>query len=195
MSPTELFNNNQALVHSVYHRYFYQYPLEQEELVQEGLLALWIAAQKYDPTAAKFSTVAHTYIFNAMRRYIRDQTTCIHLSAREYEKNNADVYHKARYYVSLDQDIDAGGDSDITLHESLGGEEDDYKGATRSLIHQFISTVDSPRDKQLLTDYYIAQIENIKLQQKDLSKKYKLSQNRVSSLIKDANKKFQKFVS
>lgn len=193
MTPTELFQANQKLVYAVYHKRFNSYIPEKEELLQEGLLALWIAATTYNANLAKFSTYAYTCIYDAMSKYIRNHSTCIHLSAKEYEKKDRDTYHNARYYVSLDESRTE--DEEELLHNVIGGKDDDYRDITVDLINRFVDTIDNERNRELVREYYISKIDNTGLKQYELSEKYGISKNHASFIIRTESARFKEFIS
>lgn len=194
MNSEELFNNNQNLVYEVYRRKYGSYTPEKEELIQEGLLALWVASTSYKPEIAKFSTYAFMKIDCAMAKYIRNHSTCIHLSAREYEKNDHDTYKCARHYISLDAHID-DVDENETLHNFIGTAEDDYREVTKDLINRFVDTIDNERNRELVRDYYISQIDNTGVKQYEIAEKYGMSKANASLIIRTENARFQQFIS
>lgn len=194
MSPEELFNENQNLVYEIYNRKFATYTPEKEELIQEGLLALWVAATSYKPEIAKFSTYAFMKVECAMLKYIRNQSTCIHLSAREYEKNNKDTYKCARHYVSLDAHIDDIEENE-TLHNFIGSTEDDYTEVTKDLIDRFVNTIDNERNRELVKEYYISQIDNTGEKQYEIAERHGMSKANANLIIRTENRRFQQFIS
>ncbi|WP_339273550.1 sigma-70 family RNA polymerase sigma factor [Paenibacillus sp. FSL W8-0426] len=63
-----------------------RFPVELNDLVQEGWVGFLLAYQKYDPAReTEFSTVAHTYIINQIRKYIRDKVPLIRPPKQIYE--------------------------------------------------------------------------------------------------------------
>jgi RNA polymerase sigma factor (sigma-70 family) len=74
MTPEELFEQNKSLVHFIYSKHF---ALSQEiqswkdDILQEGLIALWKACKSYDEAKGfSFSTLACACIHSAMVTYI-----------------------------------------------------------------------------------------------------------------------------
>lgn len=65
MTPTELFEQNMNLVHFVLNQNFKRHAKD-EDLQQEGYIALWNACLHYDPTVATFATFAHRCIKNKL---------------------------------------------------------------------------------------------------------------------------------
>ena len=69
MTPKELFDRNQNLVGFCFKRCLGDYTAPDfEDIMQEGLLGLWQAAQRYDESReVKFTTFAVHYIFGIMK--------------------------------------------------------------------------------------------------------------------------------
>ena len=66
------FESNMMLVYAVFNRHFYMHREYEEDLIQEGMIGLLKAIEKFDESrGAKFSTYAYTVIRNEMRQYIR----------------------------------------------------------------------------------------------------------------------------
>ena len=64
MTPTELFNDNIDLA-SILAKKWHINGYDTDDLVQEGLIALWIASGRYDPSrGASFRTYASVCINN-----------------------------------------------------------------------------------------------------------------------------------
>lgn len=67
----ELFNSHVNLVYKIAHRMNYGY-LDVEDLIQVGLMALYEASLKYDPSYnTKFSTYASIYIIGSIKKELR----------------------------------------------------------------------------------------------------------------------------
>lgn len=68
------FESNQGIVYAVYNKHFTGFGYLQEDLIQEGLLALWKACSTFDESrGCTFSTYAFTVVANAMRMYLRKE--------------------------------------------------------------------------------------------------------------------------
>jgi RNA polymerase sigma factor (sigma-70 family) len=65
----KLFNKNIPLVHFLIDKNFPDY-IHDEDLYQEGCIALWKACLAYDPSVSKISTLAGKYIYNSSLKYI-----------------------------------------------------------------------------------------------------------------------------
>lgn len=64
------FNENQSLIPYVYHKWFHKYSKWQEDLFQEGYLALWRACCKFqDDGTIKFVTYATNCVYYQMVNY------------------------------------------------------------------------------------------------------------------------------
>lgn len=73
MTPEERFNQNQKLVPFIYAKYFQQDSQPwKDDLIQEGLIALWKSCKIYDETQGfLFSTLACACIHRAMCTYLK----------------------------------------------------------------------------------------------------------------------------
>lgn len=68
------FDSNQGIVYAVYNKHFAGFGYLQEDLIQEGLLALWKACSTFDESrGCTFCTYAFTVVANAMRMYLRKE--------------------------------------------------------------------------------------------------------------------------
>ncbi|WFB57502.1 sigma-70 family RNA polymerase sigma factor [Paenibacillus sp. BR1-192] len=83
----EVINENMGLVSSVALNWQARTKreLDMDDLMQEGIMGLMKAYQRYTPGEAKFSTFAHYYIKKYMFLYIRDHTRTIKPSRYYYE--------------------------------------------------------------------------------------------------------------
>lgn len=77
LAAEKLFNAYQSLVHRVYNDKFKQYEsnyIIADDLLQEGMIALWKACLNFDPErGVKFVTYAYTGIYQAMLCYAQRQ--------------------------------------------------------------------------------------------------------------------------
>lgn len=68
----ELFNSNIGLVYCIARRHWGRYCVEEEDLVQEGMLALWNLIDSYDDTrSSSFSSYASPIISNRLYDYVQ----------------------------------------------------------------------------------------------------------------------------
>ncbi len=146
----QVVEENMGLVHTIAHRYHSPY-LDYEDLVSLGKIGLIKAIQKFDATFdANFSTYAIPLIMGEMKRYFREEGMM--KISRKYYKIQKEVEKKMeecptwsideiasflsippedvilalegkKMPVSMESKID----EDLTLGDSLGEEEDDYK--------------------------------------------------------------------
>lgn len=81
MTSYELFDNNQKLVHYVINRHYYFSRNKEyyEDLVQQGMLGLWLACLNFDPSKSKFSTYALSYINGHILRFLRENVRSVRL--------------------------------------------------------------------------------------------------------------------
>lgn len=93
--PWQLVEQNQGLVWWMAKKMYPLYRqrglslLELDDFVQEGLLGLWRAAEKFDPAAGfQFSTYASFWIRRAMRRVVANQARVIRLPSEILAEQN-----------------------------------------------------------------------------------------------------------
>ena len=79
LTTEELIINNQALVYAIAKKYYYLVDWShQEDIVQEGMEGLVLAANRYEPSKGfRFSTFAYHYIQGHMRRFVREKIDII----------------------------------------------------------------------------------------------------------------------
>jgi RNA polymerase sigma factor (sigma-70 family) len=109
----ELVTDNQNLVHAVIHK-FYEGRDEYDDLFQIGCIGLWKAAERYDPSRAKFSTFATKYIFNAIGCYLRKK----HLATVPLETGIGEGLTIADTITDRTQDVE-GVLTKIVISENL----------------------------------------------------------------------------
>lgn len=68
----KLVEDNMNLVYFIISKYFPSY-IQNEDVIQEGMIGLCKAAMKYDETKCQFSTFASTCILNTIRQYFNKQ--------------------------------------------------------------------------------------------------------------------------
>ena len=131
-------------INLVYHLIKTNYPtfINNEDVVQEGMLGLCLAADKYDATKSKFSTFASRCILNQIRLYFRST-----------QKHN-DV-------LSYDKETEAP-DGGVTSFIELKVGEMDIDDAI-ILFHLFYETLDEKEQElvDLLPQYDVAEISDI----------------------------------
>ena len=99
-----LVTDNMNLVYWVLHTYYPNH-VKNEDVVQEGMLGLVIAADTWDETKSKFSTYATVCILNQIRPYFRRESR---------HMNN----------ISIDSEYTTDDGSKISLVEAIVGDED-----------------------------------------------------------------------
>ena len=123
-----LITDNMKLVYYLVSRYYPRY-IQNEDVIQEGMLGLVQAAAEWDETRSKFSTYASTCILNQIRYYFRR------------EKNQVDT-------VSLDEVCYVDEEENkMTIMDTLVGEED--VDLAESYFADFYQKLDD-RDKMIL---------------------------------------------
>lgn len=166
-TPEELFDANRGLVFHIAGRV--KIPKEEEDdMLQEGLLALWRAALGYDETTgSKFSTYAGVAIERAMVNYAERSWHRNHLSADPATHKRA---HKAAQgeepmrpgyerllqdFVSLDMTA-FNNDTDDTYGD-FASEEDDYSPIYNSMIRDDIEVAVMllpPQQREVAARYF-----------------------------------------
>ncbi|ERM91522.1 hypothetical protein O163_10135 [Caldanaerobacter subterraneus subsp. yonseiensis KB-1] len=97
----EIIERNMGLVVSTALKFSKTYMVELEDLIQEGVIGLIIAIEKFDYTKGfKFSTFAVPYIKQKIQRYIWKQSKTVHVSAKDYLKLNK-IYSLEQKYGDI----------------------------------------------------------------------------------------------
>ncbi len=133
MKNEELVVNNLPLAGHIAKRYRntgYEY----DDLVQEGMIGLMEAAEKFDPErGCRFSALAGVCIENSIRMYLRSQRKHGHCT------------------LSLDQEVCEGGGR---LEELVGFREDGLEDIwKRDLLARAIRTL-APEERELVRMHY-----------------------------------------
>lgn len=107
MTKQQLIEDNMKLVYFIVQKYFPTY-IQDEDIIQAGMLGLCKAADKWDEEVSQFSTFASKCIRNEIRLELRNR-------------------NKHKDVLSLDYEItDSDGDG-VTLGEMIAGDKDiDY---------------------------------------------------------------------
>ena len=108
MTKQQLIEDNMNLVYFVIHTNFPSY-INDEDIVQTGMLGLCYAADKWDDSKSEFST----YAYRAIRGHI-----CREFRSRNKAKNSG------AKVLSLDCEITDDGVDGLTLGETLVGASD-----------------------------------------------------------------------
>lgn len=187
MTPEQRFNDNINLVHYCMKKLYYP-AMYQEDVRQEGMLALWSAAQSFDESRGfAFSTYAVPGILGTMRRFIREKCSTIRIPRTMWEDG------KIIPISSLDAIIDEenGG---ITLGDMIPGEQDFYPELFEDQLEDFLSTVTNARYRDIYEEFAYGAAYGDVLTQQELAEKYGLSQASVSRLSKRFQKEFRDFL-
>ena len=198
MTPKELFDKNQKLVGWCMKQYIHSQinASEFDDIMQEGRLALWEAAQRYDVSrGTQFSTYAVRYIMGRMKRYVRELQTVIRIPRSAYTQNDADTINSLRNITSLDAPISISDDSTATLYELVGTTSDEYEYITEDLIESFLSTIENPWHRDIIEEYLYAKVWSTPPTQDALAEKYNTTQPSIARIIRNYKKQFRLFVS
>lgn len=125
MRNQNLINNNMSLVYYVIHKYYPTF-INDEDIVQSGMVGLCKAANTWDEEKSTFSTYAIKCIMNEIRHEFRDRK-------------------KHKGVLSLDYEYDNDSDEEITLKDMLVGTSDvDFVDT------QFIYEQLAPTEREIL---------------------------------------------
>lgn len=193
MAPEELFNDNQKLVGFVYRKYVHDYNSpNKDDIMQEGMLALWQAAQRFDESKGiKFSTFAVSYILGNMKSYMRGKCNVIKIPRSSFD--NPEELSNLMNIASLDTPI-SNGVENLYFRDIIEGKPDDYEYITEDLIDSFLNTILNQRDRDIMEEYYYLSIYDEAPAQRYLMDKYHITQSSLSRLIHKYNEQFKKFV-
>lgn len=123
MNKKKLVEDNINLVYYLINKHYPTF-LQNEDVVQEGMLGLCLAADTYDESKSKFSTFASWCILNQIRYYFRENQK--HSGVLSYDKETEAPDGGVTSFIELatgDMDID---ESTILFHlfcETLTDEE------------------------------------------------------------------------
>ena len=195
MNPDQLFQDNQKLVGFCYNKYIrYLNISDAEDIIQQGMLALWKASLQYDDSKGiEFSTYAIHYIRGYMQRYVRDKCNVIRIPSTAFASNNRELINLLSNVESLDKTISGTSDS-ITLLDKLESNPDDYKRLTMDIIDTFLSTIRNRRDREIMRVYYYATANGDKVTQKQISTKFQVCRSTVTRIIDKYNSEFREFI-
>ena len=169
---SQLAADNIKLAYKVANKYFYL-DIEREEIISSCLLGLTKAANYYDESKAKFSTLAVL----AMKQEIYK---------RLQEKNRI---KKSKYNaVSLDS-LCAKKQKAIEFHELVydEGRQDEFKNVENKQYLEVGFSKLKPHEKDLIKKYYI---DDVQLQDiaKELGQSYQTIQHRIKRALKKMKK-------
>ena len=191
MTPKELFNANTKLVYYIFNKCFKDKTLAcyHDDLIQEGLLALWQACLSYKPDyKTNLSTYAFPCIHGRMNRFYKEKTFVIRIPRYMWE----DYDFSKLTTVSLNELVsDDGGDEFVDF---LAGKEADYVEITELLLEEFLKTIKNKKHRDIVEEYFYGALFFESPSQVNLANKYKLAPNTVSLILKRYKKQFAKFM-
>lgn len=185
-----------------------------EDLFSVGVIELIRVIDAFDKDKGfAFTTYAYPCIKGAIQRYIREKTTIIKLprgvidnriSALEKLNVNESLTSEELQsllvwdYSSLDADIDTSKDEGgITLMDTL----QDYKATDE--LNEFINydylescieellTHYNGRTRGIIDDFYYSTLYDEGMKQRELAKKYNVSQSYAARILQKAHKRFK----
>ena len=197
VTPDELFHKNKALVGYCYNKFIQNQLLQdKEDIIQQGMLALWIVANKYDSSnGTTFTSYAVPYIKGYMKSYVHDKLNTIKIPRTAFESGDIDLIYNLSNIESLDAQIQFDNDSEaFTLLDTISAPADDYPGLTKDLVDRFLATIENNRDKSILKSYYYGIIQNNIPNKRKLSELHGISYQTVLNIIYKYNEKFKHYL-
>lgn len=188
-----------------------------EDLVQEGMIGLWVASRKYDPNKSSFSTYAFywvkAYVMEKFKKEINISKPNMIMSKRLIDENNKRFYLKYKGVVlSLNEPL--GGVSDnlgeITIEDTISDpksseairyleNKQDNDAKILEITTFFNEFLKSKKDKtkDIMYDiFYNRILSEEPMALHEIGKKYGISKQRINQLEKEVlNIIFEKFSS
>lgn len=148
--------------------------LHDEDMMQNLKMAMWRAITKFDASKGfTLSTFVYASIYNEYMYSFRDKYRKFNFVSNEVEDEN----NKSTSIFDFIEDT-----RNCNVEEKIDRE------AMMNIIYDFLETVE-PKHKEMYIDYYFNSIK-----QKQLSKKYNLSQGQISRKLKNINKCLQELL-
>lgn len=163
MNKNQLIEDNMNLVHFLIYKHYPTYS-KNEDIIQQGMLGLCIAAESYDECKGKFSTYASYCVLNSIRKWFRAN-----------KKHNSNL--------SLDYEIPYGETETKSLVDTIIGEVD--VDMSNVVLTQFRAIL-TPKEQEFLD-----LLQNNTLQEVVLLTG--LSKQTVSSRMRSIKRKWRKF--
>lgn len=188
MTPEQRFNDNKKLV--AYCLKNLTYPaMYQEDIYQEGMLALWRAAKSFDESRGfTFSTYAVPWIFGSMKRFIRENCSTIRIPRSMWESG------EAISIGSLDALIDEEKSDNATFGDFIPSEPDFYPELFDDQIDDFLATVDNDKYRDIYEEFAYGAAYGDAPTQHGLAEKYGYSRAQISRLRIKFRKEFREFL-
>jgi len=149
--------------------------LHDEDMMQDIKIALYKAVKTFDPNkGVAFSTYAFTIMLNEYNYHFRDKYLKF-----EFVKNTVigDNNREISIFEIIEDTNSSNLDNDLINKEMI------------EIVLKYINSLDA-LSKDLYYDYYFKH-----LKQKEMVKKYNLSQTQISRKLKKINKNLQKLLS
>jgi len=188
MTPEQRFNDNIKLVHYCMKKVTYP-ALYQEDVRQEGMLALWRVSQSFDESRGfAFATYAVPCIIGSMKRFVRENCSTIRIPRTMWENGETIAVG------SLDALIDAEKSESTTFGDLIPSEPDFYPELFEDQLDDFLATVTNARRRDIYEEFAYGPAYGDQPTQQELAKKYGYSQPQIGRLRKRFREEFQNFL-
>lgn len=198
----ELFLNNMKLVPFVYEnnkkKFTFTPSIDANDLIQEGYISLFNACKNYDENKGKFSTYAYFCIYGGMRRFYDDKNI-IHIPNYKLmdffnyikdENSYNEEFESIKALLDITQIADIYEIDDIYENQVQYEvfTEEYYNSTSFTDVWDIAKHILSERDFNIVYDYIIEGDNTLK----SLGKKYKLSFERISQIVRKSLHKLSK---
>ncbi len=153
-------SDNQNLIYFVIKNNF-PFLIQDEDIVQSGMIGLWKACISYDEAKSAFSTYAITCIKNEIN----------------YELRKRQKYERLDVSISLNDRFETDGDQKIELIDTIPDEDNEYSVIDYDL--SFLKDKISERDYKIFIKFANG------MSMSDIAKEIKLTRSRVSFIINE----------
>lgn len=190
MTPEQRFNDNIKLVHYCMRKLSYP-ALYQDDVRQEGMLALWRACQSFDESRGfAFATYAVPWILGSIRKFIRNSCSTIRIPRPVWDRGEAGSV----VVDSLDALIDVEKRNSGTFGDLIPSEPDFYPELFEDQIDDFLATVANDRYRDIYEEFAYGAAYGESPTQQELSEKYGYSQPQIARLRKKFREEFRLFL-
>lgn len=187
MTPEQRFNDNIKLVHHCMKKVSCP-AMYQEDVRQEGMLALWRACQSFDESLGfAFATYAVPWILGSMRRFVREKCSTIRIPRPMWESGETIPISSIDSLIDVDK-------SDTTFGDLIPGEPDFYPELFENQIDEFLATVTNAQYRDIYEEFAYCSAYGDAPTQQELADKYGYSQPQVSRLRKKFREEFRNFL-